>query len=103
MFWLILSIIQILLVILFITSTRNLVFSNRKFDRQPIKTEMCFYIWNSFLIFVPFFGVIYWGFAIYDLGQEFLKYDNEMTGLIEVAEGKRNWLFSLMKFMKRKI
>lgn len=103
MLWLILSIIQTLLVILFILSTRNLVFSNRKFDRQPIKTEIVFYVWNSVLIFVPFLGIIYWGFAIYDLSMEFLKYNNMRTGKIEVAEGKHNWLFWLIKTMKKKV
>lgn len=103
MIWLILFILQSILVILFISSTRNLVYSDKRFNREPIKSERFFYILSSVLIFVPFLGIIYWGFVIYEMIQIFLKHDSYDRGRIDVAEGKHNWLHSLVRYMKGKI
>lgn len=91
------------LIILLITATRNLVFSNGKFYKQPIKTEISFYVKESLLIFVPFFGTVYFVLSIYSLYTEFIKYSDNTNGIIEVQDSKKNWLWSLTRLLKTKI
>ena len=91
------------LIILLITATRNLVFSNGKFYKQPIKTEISFYVKESLLIFVPFLGTVSFSLSIYSLYMEFLKYSDNTYGMIEVQDNKRNWLWSLTRLLKTKI